>query len=214
MSFQLPPAADGQPLFKNALLSIKPPPAYNVEKTFFGVAMTDFLSEESILMHREYQRGIRLRYSILEKSVNGIKNKKSSEIIRQSIPTDVKKEVLSLLPELELHELFFDSFHAERFSDSPSAVRSFGSVGGLLNSVFSLGISAREGFVCIARTRGGLSTYHTAYPYHQIISTPPLLAVDICEHAYFSDYAFDKRAYLLAALPHLNLCRLDGSDGE
>ena len=40
------------------------------------------------------------------------------------------------------------------------------------------------------------------------IKDTPLLAVDLCEHAYFSDYSFDKKRYLRAALSHLDLSKL------
>ena len=36
----------------------------------------------------------------------------------------------------------------------------------------------------------------------------PALAIDVCEHAYFMDYGFDRERYLVSALPYLNVAEL------
>ena len=45
-------------------------------------------------------------------------------------------------------------------------------------------------------------------PYELLCREFPVLAVDLCEHVYFSDYGFSKREYLKNALPYLNLAKL------
>ena len=42
--------------------------------------MTEFLSEENIALHKEYLRELSLKYSILEKSIEGIKGIRMSKI--------------------------------------------------------------------------------------------------------------------------------------
>ena len=37
------------------------------------------------------------------------------------------------------------------------------------------------------------------------------LAVDLCEHAYFYDYGFDKKSYLKAALSSLDLSKIENT---
>ena len=42
-----------------------------------------------------------------------------------------------------------------------------------------------------------------------IIKNEPLLAIDLWEHAYFSDYGFDKKRYVKNLLPYINLDKIN-----
>ena len=48
--------------------------------------MTDFLSDMSIAQHKDYVRNMRLKYSILEKSIPNLAGKDISDIRRMRIP--------------------------------------------------------------------------------------------------------------------------------
>ena len=170
--------------------------------------MNDFLSEESILMHREYLRELRLKYSILEKSIKGLKGKNIREIMRQNFQPDVKKEAITLLSEVELHELFFASF-SETGGHSKRVAMCYGSVGAFLNLLYSLALDADGGFLVIHAKRGKITPAITYVKEYYRLADKPVLALDLCEHCYFPDYRFNKNAYLLAALPRLDLSRLE-----
>ena len=58
---------------------------------------------------------------------------------------------------------------------------------------------------------GGRVKIMAANPSTAFLRFRPILALDLCEHAYFIDYAFDKERYLRAALAHFNLEKLDKS---
>ena len=171
--------------------------------------MKTFLSEESIALHKEYLYALHLKYSILQKSVNDIKNKNIREIARQKLPRDVKNEAIELISEIVLHNTFFASFTNGRQVNSRRACKYYGSVAAMLNALYSLSLKAEGGFLCVfLRGERPISRIVTVSGY-PAFSSEPVLSVDLCEHAYFLDYGFDKRAYLLAALPHLDLSRLD-----
>ena len=55
--------------------------------------MLSFFSEENYEIHKSYLRTLRLKYSILEKSMDGIKDKKINDIIRQKMKRSDKKFV-------------------------------------------------------------------------------------------------------------------------
>ena len=176
--------------------------------------MTEFLSETALLRLREHLNGLRLRLSILQKSVNGIKIDNINDIMRQNIPRDIKREALDLLVRIQMEALFLDSFAPVRFQSSTAVLTLFGSTGALLNRIFAVAMDNPHGYVTVAGRRGKIEVEHYEYPHLPAANFfdwgASVLAVDICEHAYYLDYGFDKRAYLLAALPYLALSRLDG----
>ena len=44
--------------------------------------------------------------------------------------------------------------------------------------------------------------------YRLTKTRPDVRAIDVCEHAYFADYGFDKQRYLISALPYLDITKL------
>lgn len=171
--------------------------------------MTEFLSEENILLHQSYMRNLKLKYSILEKSIEGIKGKKMSQILRMRIHGRDAKEILDLLPEIELHELYFSSF-ANKKNSSSSAVRlKYKSEGAFLNELYRLGMSIDHGFVIANFRMNRIETFVLNDFTAAFTLGAPMLALDVCEHAYFSDYGFDKNSYLINALTYLDLGKID-----
>ena len=171
--------------------------------------MTEFLSEENLTLHNEYLRALLLRYSILQKSISGIIGKNVSEIFRMRLPYAERKDVFALLPEIELHELYFASFCASKNLRSAILCERFGSEAAFLNLLYRLGMQLEYGFIAVNMSGGRIECitakdYVDAYRFGV-----PMLAIDVCEHAYFYDYGFDKSAYLISALPYLDLSKID-----
>ena len=170
--------------------------------------MTEFLSEENLLLHKERIREQRLKYSILEKSIDGIKGKSAAELLRMRLSRRDYNDIFALLPEIELHEVYFSSFSDKKNSSSLAVRSRYGSEGALLNELYRLGMALDHGFLVVNR-RGerieslALNDYAAAFTLGS-----PILAIDVCEHAYFLDYGFDKPTYLVNALSFLDLSKI------
>ena len=171
--------------------------------------MTMFLSEGSIARHREYARDLRLKYSILQKSETLLNSSDIKEIQWQKTKKDLYNEAFPLLAEYTLHTLFFSSF-TERAADSDTRLLCGGIHGAkLLNQLFDLGKNDNDGgFLLISISGKKLDAKRIFPPYADLKIRTPILAVDLCEHCYFSDYGFDRRRYLVSALSHLDLARI------
>ena len=171
--------------------------------------MTEFLSEENLALHREYLRTCSLKYSILEKSIRGISRKQVTEILGMRLPRAQRNDVLALLPEIELHELYFKSFCDIKNVRSSLVCERFVSEAGFLNYLYRLGMGLDHGFVTV-NVKGDKIECMATDDYASCYTTGiPVLAIDLCEHAYFYDYGFDKSGYLINALPYIDLTRID-----
>ena len=172
--------------------------------------MTEFLSEENIGLHQEYVRKLSLKYSILEKSIDGLKGKKVAEILRGRYSRADLKDILSLLPEIELHEIYFSSFAKKKNLTSLRIREAFGNEASFLNELYKLGMALSFGFVSV-NIRGAKIENFALNDYAACFTLgTPFLVIDVCEHAYFQDYGFDKQSYLINALAHLDLAKIDG----
>ena len=170
--------------------------------------MTEFLSESSIELHREYLRQTRLKYSILEKSIKGLKEAKIADITRQNLGRKDKQDSLYLLGEVLGHELFFDSFGEVTYPPCPPAEARFGSSAALLNEIYKCASALRYGYVGVCISRRDIRVEGAELGYQLYEYGEPILVLDVCEHAYFADYAFDKEKYLLRAIPYLALGKI------
>ena len=170
--------------------------------------MTEFLSEDSIRRHGEYVQSLRLRYSILSKSVKGLESGNIREIMRQRMDVDAKRDALVLLGEIRAHELYFDSFGSVRYPSSVAVTEQYGSCAAFLNSLFKLCMNTHIGFVCADCAGGKIDIFTESEDFVLFARHKPVLAVDMCEHAYFADYGFDKERYLYSALTYLALNKL------
>lgn len=113
-----------------------------------------------------------------------------------------------LLGDILAHELFFDSFGNRRFVRCPSADAAFGSTAALLNLIYREGMGCRYGFVGVCIDRGKISVRTAEDGYMLYDYGEPVLAVDVSEHVYFTDYGFAKDKYLVSALPYLGLDKI------
>ncbi|MBQ2876816.1 MAG: hypothetical protein IJE25_07385 [Clostridia bacterium] len=170
--------------------------------------MRAFLSEETIKTHLEYVRQTRLKYSIYEKSIPEIKGAPLRKIYGSKFSEQIKKEILPYIISIKSHELYFSSF-CERPRPCPEIKEYYSSAAAFLYEVREAALDIDHGFLYIMRDRSGKPVF-TSDPHPQGIlrNSPPTLAIDLSEHAYFSDYSFDKRRYLAAMLPRLDLSEI------
>ena len=169
--------------------------------------MSEFLSCDSIKLHMAYVNNLRLKLSILEKSV-GVKLDGFESTRNMRLEPDVREEVTNLLWLIKSHEIFFASFTSEcpkiDLTNTP-----FGSREGLLYELLRLGLSRCDGFIFLSVDRcGRILIYLTEKLDKSYIANPPRLCIDLSEHAYFLDYRFEKEKFLKNALNKLDLRRL------
>lgn len=168
-----------------------------------------FLSEDNVIMHKEYVRTKKLQYSILEKSIPGLYGKSVNEILTMRLGTRDKSDALRLLTDISLHELFFTSFGDVQYERSDLIRSLYGSEGQFLNEMYRACLDIEYGFT-VALLRGRDVRIYSANEYVTLFELGvPVLAVDVCEHAYFLDYGFDKEKYLTNALVRLNIGKID-----
>ena len=167
--------------------------------------LTEFLSEESISAHKEYVRQLRLKYSIIESYLPRLKGVKMTDLSRLGLAGCDRRDVLLLLPEITLHEVYFSSFLETPHVRSVAVAEIFGSEAAYLNRLFGLAKNSAFGFLAIGQ--GGVASVVTDYK-DAFIHGEPILAVDLCEHAYFLDYGFDRERYLVSCLSHLDLTKI------
>ena len=164
--------------------------------------MTEIFSEENLALHREYVRKLRLKYSILETSLPEISGASVEDALRLRLTRVDRTDVMRLLPEIELHEIFFSSFSVDRYPHSELIVKRFGSVAAYLDMLYRIVRDVSHGFLVIRQN--GDCFVVTEY-YRAFIDGCPKLAIDMCEHAYFLDYGFDRERYLCSCLSRLDI---------
>ena len=167
-------------------------------------AIHSFLSEESVLRHKSYLRQLELEYSVLLASEAGLNGKCAAEIALMRINSDIREEAYFKCREIELHKLYFCSFVNEnkRCENLPDGFRSPAE---LLYEIYRVAndVQCADFIVLLGDKRNGrirISSDKKIGIYDE-----PLLALDLCEHAYFSDYGFLREQYLKNAISHLNL---------
>ena len=146
--------------------------------------------------------------SIFEKSYPKMAGKSCKEILKLQIKRTEREAAASLRADIRAHELYFDSFSSPN-PNSPIIRRTYGSEA---NFIYRLNRAAEasDGFLFVMSDRRGVPVIRVCGdPLSAFLSDDhPILAVDLCEHAYFYDYFFDKSAYLRAALLHLDLSKI------
>ena len=170
--------------------------------------MLGFLTEENLRLHLSYLEDLKLKYSILIKSCPQIGGKNISELYKIRVKNDIRHEALALLSEIEAHELYFSSF-SEKITECKAIRDYYSSEEAFKYEIFEAAINSKDSFlfVCLD-VRGkpnivcGKESFDLFYTYK------PVLAIDMCEHSYFYDYAFERDEYLRRSITHLNLSRV------
>lgn len=170
-------------------------------------AMTTFLSEDNILIHKEYMRTLRLRHSIFEKSIPEIKDKSVLEIEKMRLEPSVKSDILHNLKEYCAHYLYFNSFGPT--GSIPKIIKKcYSSVESFLYEVYLVASKNDGGFVYVFSDGNNTIKILHSDDIRKKLSLPRL-AIDISEHAYFLDYRFEKDKYIRSAISNLNISLLD-----
>lgn len=172
-------------------------------------AMRGFLSEENIALHKNYLKDLRLRYSVLEKSVPYLKGLSLEEIQRRVPRSSVKVEAIARLSEIKAHEIFFDSF-SRKAARCLSLCAKYGSESAFLHEVYSAAKKTKSGFLYVY-SKGGVQFEIKEDGGFFFKGELPVLAVDLFEHAYFKDYSFDRNRYLESAVYSLDLTKIGES---
>ena len=173
--------------------------------------MDCFLSNNNILRHKEHLKTIRSKLSIIVKSCPEINNMNIDALERMRIDRDVKGEVIYLRKYIMAHELFFDSF-----SDSVGKCTKLKAAkcskerflydilekAKVSNNCFAFVYINKRQIPCIDISKD-LAKPFSAYT--------PILALDLYEHTYFTDYGFDLEKYIKNALIYFNLNRVEAN---
>lgn len=172
--------------------------------------MTEFLSDTSIAWHMEHIRQMKLKYSILEKSIQGLSGKEIFEIKHMRVPYCDREYATSLLADIKLHEIFFSSFSSMPYQRLSPIQRGYMSEASLFDEIYRKAIANKYGFLTVSLI-GECPKVSVSDNYASLFANgSPLLAFDLCEHAYFLDYGFAQDKYVESALPYLDLSRLTG----
>ncbi|MBQ8321063.1 MAG: hypothetical protein IJX92_01695 [Clostridia bacterium] len=171
-------------------------------------AMELFLSKDNISKHREYTETLRCKHSVMEKSIPEIAGKTPLEIYRMSLKRSVKCEILPLLINYHSHLTFFDSF-AKNDVRHPAIKRYFSSEDDFCYRALEYAKGIEYGFLYVYKDRRGNIKFASSGENNGMyLTTMPLLALDVCEHAYFADYGYRKEEYLKAAVARLDIAKL------
>ena len=165
--------------------------------------MLEFLSEENLNLHKEYYRNLKHKWSILEKSIPVFKAKDLSELYMVHASKDAKNEAICLKREIYLHETYFSSFIKSEEKRNPQNAKIKSQFGSINNFLFEAYMYARKlegGFFIIFEEKKRLK-----FASDSLYKLPhAICALDLCEHAYFLDYRFEKDEYIKSALAYLN----------
>ena len=165
----------------------------------------DFLSEENISLHKEYVRQMRLRYSILESSIPSLSGAHVRDLYNLRLTKKDRNDALELLSDITLHDIYFSSFCEQKNVRCETVASAYGSEPAFLNHLFALAKKTKFGFLIVDGNAGA----HVVTDFISAFSnTDPVLAIDLCEHAYFMDYQFDRDSYLVNCLSYLDLTKL------
>ncbi|MBR5241623.1 MAG: hypothetical protein IKV20_00655 [Clostridia bacterium] len=112
-----------------------------------------------------------------------------------------------LLSEIRAHEIYFSSF-SDGFGKYEKIKKKYLSADSLRYEIFTAARHARFGFLFIILERGEVRIRVVDKPPF-FIREAPALAIDLCEHSYFPDYAFRREEYLRQAVGYLDLSKIE-----
>ncbi len=171
-------------------------------------ALYSFLSESNVKNHLAYMRNLKLKYSIIEKSIPELKGRSAEQVLRMNLSKKELSEVLPILIKIRAHELYFSSFTKEA---KPSQIlrKHYVSENSFCYELMESAKKCEHGFLYIYKDARGKPCYKTARELERaFFSDNPILAIDLYEHSYFSDYGFEYEKYLRGAISHLDFSKL------
>ena len=168
----------------------------------------NFISRTNYEIHKEHLRTLKLRMSIFEKSYPEMAGKSCKELLRLPIRRTEREEAAVLKADILAHELYFSSFSAHN-STAELVRKAYGSEATFLYQLSRAAIEA-NGFLFVFADKRGVPIWKAYREPLELFSQgiTPILALDLCEHAYFYDYFFNKAEYVKAAIAHLDLSKI------
>lgn len=165
----------------------------------------NFISQTNKEIHTEHLRTLKLRMSIFEKSYPEITGKSCKEILKLSIRRSEREQAAALKADIMAHDLYFNSF-SECNSTAESVRSAYGSEAAFLYQLSRAALDG-DGFLFVFADKKGVPIWKVCREPLELFSQgiAPFLALDLCEHAYFYDYLFNKAEYVKAATLHLDL---------
>ena len=122
----------------------------------------------------------------------------------------LKKGETFCLDSIILHEEYFSNMCAARKKPGPAAAalfdKCFGGLEGFIKDLTACGLAARGWCVTCyeQRTARLKNILCDAHDEGIILTSYPILVLDVYEHAYFLDYLTDKAAYIKAFIESIN----------
>ena len=164
-----------------------------------------FISERALSLHKEYVENERLRLSVFKKTYPELTGNSVRDILRSRCKE--KREVARLKLNVACHKLYFSSF-GRQYSASEAVRRSYGSEATFLYELGRTSDGCGEKFVFVY-SDGCEVNILSGNEWELARIKGNILVLDLCEHAYFLDYGFDRSAYVKKMLPYLDLSKLD-----
>ncbi len=162
-----------------------------------------FIDEAAYAQHTAYARQLAAREQLLRRG--RVSDERSLfELYRHRTRADTRP-LYEIRVEAMSHELYFSSFCVYP-SISDTFCRTYGGLTSFFHRLCEQAMAARA-FLYIGTERGTLITSDDIGVFLRKKQWP-LLCIDVCEHAYFSDYGFERTAYVKAAVGHLDVARL------
>ncbi len=171
-------------------------------------ALRTFLTNENIEKHKEHLKSLRLKYSILEKSIPKLKGAELSLVPHLGIKRHEREEAISLMCDIISHEIYFSSF-TDKYAPSPITAKHYGSENAFIYELYREARGKTHGFIYVYQDAAKKPIIH--YAENGVMLIPkyrPSLVIDLCEHASFLDYGFEHDRYIENAASHLNLAKL------
>ncbi len=165
----------------------------------FGIEQ--FISEGALKKHRDYAESVRLCEQV-KRSGKTFDDRSLMQLYRQRTKASVAPLYADAVESFS-HTLYFSSFCMYPTVSDEFCGR-FGGLTSFFHRLFTEACEARAFFyigtdahehLCLSDDIGVFLRKNRL----------PALAVDVCEHAYFTDYGFDKIAYIRAAVGHLDV---------
>ena len=173
--------------------------------------LNTFLSSENIEMHCRYLKQLRLRLSIIRKSYPELlcgDQITSFRRITRRIPDEAVTDAKRLIYDIKMHEAYFNSF-TTRKEKCQSLKRQFSSEEAFRYEIYDLIKNEDHGYAFAYIDEKGRIKFSLLKEFPVSETPTPLLAIDLCEHAYFYDYLFDKDTYYRRAVESLDLRKIE-----
>lgn len=158
-------------------------------------AKPQWLSEKQFSEHIKLYEGYVKKLAEIKDKVKNAKGEEANASYSEY--RELKIEEGFCLNAIILHEAYFSVMENKISQDlNKKIIRDFGSIENFANELKACGLSAR-GWVILAETDKGLE-FFIADMHNQggIWNAKPLLVLDMYEHAYFLDFATNKKTYI------------------